>query len=227
MRRDREPSRRLPVLPGHARRHRRAPGSDDGAAVPSRAAARVRLRRSSSLRERGGGVADQRRRRAQLVAWAASLVAAVGLGWGASSLRALRRPAPAAPRLRGRPRRRPAARLAAREHHGATAGRRPPGRHAGSRPGRDRRSGWRPPPGIRRTRLAGHRGRARRFSIRSRHRADPARAARRPRYRAERNVAHHELGRRQGGSGRAGAAHRRPAGGPGAGAERRAGTRGR
>ena len=39
-----------------------------------------------TLRERAVAVADQRRRRTQLLAWAASLVAAVGLGWGASSV---------------------------------------------------------------------------------------------------------------------------------------------
>jgi hypothetical protein len=37
------------------------------------------------LRERAAAAADQRRRRIQVAAWAASLVAAVGLGWGASS----------------------------------------------------------------------------------------------------------------------------------------------
>ena len=46
------------------------------------------------LAERAAEAASQRRRRLSLVAWAASLVAAVGLGWGASS--ALR--PPAAPR---------------------------------------------------------------------------------------------------------------------------------
>ena len=39
-----------------------------------------------SLRERAVAVADRHRRRAQVIAWAASLIAAVGLGWGASSL---------------------------------------------------------------------------------------------------------------------------------------------
>jgi hypothetical protein len=38
------------------------------------------------LRKRAADVADQRRRRIHVAAWAASLVAAVGLGWGASSL---------------------------------------------------------------------------------------------------------------------------------------------
>ena len=38
------------------------------------------------LRERAAAAADQRRRRLQVAAWAASLVAAVGLGWGASSV---------------------------------------------------------------------------------------------------------------------------------------------
>jgi hypothetical protein len=38
------------------------------------------------LRERAARVASRRRRRAHAVAWAASLVVAVGLGWGASSL---------------------------------------------------------------------------------------------------------------------------------------------
>ena len=38
------------------------------------------------LRDRAAAAANQRRRRLQVAAWAASLVAAVGLGWGASSL---------------------------------------------------------------------------------------------------------------------------------------------
>jgi Putative zinc-finger len=38
------------------------------------------------LRERAAAAADQRRRRLHGAAWAASLVAAVGIGWGASSL---------------------------------------------------------------------------------------------------------------------------------------------
>ena len=38
------------------------------------------------LRERAAAAANQRRRRVQVAAWAASLVAAVGLGWGASSV---------------------------------------------------------------------------------------------------------------------------------------------
>jgi anti-sigma factor RsiW len=38
------------------------------------------------LRERAAVAADQRRRRLQLAAWAASLIVAVGLGWGASSI---------------------------------------------------------------------------------------------------------------------------------------------
>ena len=38
------------------------------------------------LRERAAAAADQRRRRMQVAAWAASLVVAVGLGWGASSM---------------------------------------------------------------------------------------------------------------------------------------------
>src|SRR5215218_5682304 len=38
------------------------------------------------LRERAADLAQQRRRRLHVAAWAASLVAAVGLGWGASSL---------------------------------------------------------------------------------------------------------------------------------------------
>jgi hypothetical protein len=38
------------------------------------------------LQERAAAVADQRRRRMHVWAWAASLVAAVGLGWGASSM---------------------------------------------------------------------------------------------------------------------------------------------
>jgi putative zinc finger protein len=38
------------------------------------------------LRHRAAEAADQRRRRLHVVAWAASLVAAVGLGWGASSI---------------------------------------------------------------------------------------------------------------------------------------------
>jgi hypothetical protein len=46
------------------------------------------------LQERAVAVADRRRRRAHTLAWAASLVAAVGLGWGASTLS---RPGPAAP----------------------------------------------------------------------------------------------------------------------------------
>ena len=37
------------------------------------------------LRDRAAAAADQRRRRLQMVAWAASLIVALGLGWGASS----------------------------------------------------------------------------------------------------------------------------------------------
>ncbi len=48
------------------------------------------------LQERAVAVADRRRRRVHAVAWAASLVAAVGLGWGASTLLRSGPPAPAA-----------------------------------------------------------------------------------------------------------------------------------
>jgi hypothetical protein len=48
------------------------------------------------LQERAVAVADRRRRRVHAVAWAASLVAAVGLGWGASTLVRSRPPAPVA-----------------------------------------------------------------------------------------------------------------------------------
>jgi hypothetical protein len=51
-----------------------------------------------SLRRRAAEAASQRRRRLSLVAWAASLVAAVGLGWSASSmLRAPDAPRPSTP----------------------------------------------------------------------------------------------------------------------------------
>ena len=85
MRRDREPSRRLPVLPGHAGRHRRAARPDHRAAGPARApglAARLRgLRRRAPTRSSP----RRRRRRIRAAPGPRAWCVAVGLGWTAAA----------------------------------------------------------------------------------------------------------------------------------------------
>ena len=86
MRRDRESSRRLPVLPGQPRRHCGPSGSHHGPVV--QAGASADYPRLASRPCAAGPINRHRCAAAALhaAAWAASLVLAVGIGWTASVL---------------------------------------------------------------------------------------------------------------------------------------------